>query len=380
LSKNPSIKLIATIANSLDASGHTDLASRLDNLLYKAALDEWQHPNYSDVDLDEEEEAIQNPPSEEEEFEGNVRNELGLGDDDSRAPNTSVLEDVMLDNGVIPLRGASGSKLGKGFQGTVLRGLWNGKQVAIKLIGKFGSKEIANLNKLEEIRDSLDPEVQKHLPIIYEVGHDEVNQFHYIIMEMLKPLSPTMRHHLYDYTEKSKPITNINSILKDEGILYRSVVSAFKPYGASANIIHDVFKEILKIKMPPEFTELGSWQDALVELRTKIQEATVKAIMDGKHTDYKYVNGSASDTYEYLKQVFKPEVPASAEEFKDYPKDFRGIPDVPELKSLVGALDGLRKRGLFWSDLHHDNLMMRPGTDDLVFIDFGFFSIGRAEI
>jgi hypothetical protein len=43
-------------------------------------------------------------------------------------------------------------------------------------------------------------------------------------------------------------------------------------------------------------------------------------------------------------------------------------------QNLQSTLDWLASHGLAWGDVHSGNIMMRPGTRELVFIDFGLYS------
>lgn len=55
----------------------------------------------------------------------------------------------------------------------------------------------------------------------------------------------------------------------------------------------------------------------------------------------------------------------------------RRSPDSNNLQyrqNLQSTLDWLASHGLAWGDVHSGNIMMRPGTRELVFIDFGLYS------
>lgn len=60
----------------------------------------------------------------------------------------------------------------------------------------------------------------------------------------------------------------------------------------------------------------------------------------------------------------------------DYAK-LRRTPDDHNFKyreALQSTLDWLAEQGLAWGDVHAGNIMMRPGTREIVFIDFGLYS------
>jgi len=93
--------------------------------------------------------------------------------------------------------------------------------------------------------------------------------------------------------------------------------------------------------------------------------------------------GAANVFYEeYAREM----IPTSPGGYHDWPEgvaepggpDPEEAADMPEVKAITHALFKLKEMGLAPADVHGGNIMVRPGTKDVVFVDLGLFTITGA--
>ena len=87
------------------------------------------------------------------------------------------------------------------------------------------------------------------------------------------------------------------------------------------------------------------------------------------------MGGSASVFYEAYSQEFIPTYPVT-NKWRPNPEE---AADLPEVQAITAALEKLGELGLNPGDVHSGNIMIRSGTNDVVFVDLGLFKIGRVK-
>jgi hypothetical protein len=84
------------------------------------------------------------------------------------------------------------------------------------------------------------------------------------------------------------------------------------------------------------------------------------------------MESAASVFYEAYQQEFIPTYPVS----NRWRPDPEEVADLPEVQTITAALEKLGELGLVPGDVHSGNIMIRAGTNDVVFVDLGLFKIG----
>jgi len=79
--------------------------------------------------------------------------------------------------------------------------------------------------------------------------------------------------------------------------------------------------------------------------------------------------------YEAYSQEFIPTYPVT-NKWRPNPEE---AADLPEVQAITAALEKLGELGLNPGDVHSGNIMIRSGTNDVVFVDLGLFKIGRVK-
>lgn len=368
------LKKIAKVASKLDHLGAEALSDRLDKVIYSLAeeIEEYKNPSYEDykeLSLEEEEEALQKEPSlhpiEEEVLEKNL---------DMEKDGKNI--ELMKRNGITPIYVQGESYLGSGAFGHVFRGVWEGKEVATKILFKnFGAGDIeaqerSSWEKYLQIQSNLSEDAKKHLPKVYKVGIDEKTESTFIIMELLAPPPPYLAKALM---KREDSIRDVTYILKDPEILYTGMKKAAEEAYVPIEFVQSFLKEFLTLKIPSQkhfkdksFLKGDFYQQYIMPIQNKVNKEY--------GLDEDYVNEFVHIFLNYLQDYMRPNFPSTGvyyESLKNY--SVPGVSDAPETKSLIKALSELRKAGLSWRDMHLGNVMMRPSTNELVFIDIGGF-------
>ena len=84
------------------------------------------------------------------------------------------------------------------------------------------------------------------------------------------------------------------------------------------------------------------------------------------------MESAASVFYEAYQQEFVPTYPVS-NKWRPSPEE---VEDLPEVQTITAALEKLGELGLIPGDVHSGNIMIRSGSNDVVFVDLGLFKIG----
>lgn len=300
--------------------------------------------------------------------------------------DAEILKLIAQKEGVQILQTGS-SLLGAGVYGKVIRGVYQGKPVAAKIIfdNKLEfSKEAENWKKILIAAKTLPPDLKKHIPMIYKINKDEIFyqninlNYEIIVMEELFPLNGELKRLFkhQDYKPHSE------QLLKDEEYLYK-ISLAISDY---------VIKVSSRLGLNIKTLDPTKLMKVLLNLgRIKYYDAEkiIKVVVNylGKTYDLYGVNekgrkipfiksDSGLDLYDGLYDVvskfFRPD---GMPKFQGDPTQF--WEDLPETSSFYQTLKTLSSNyGIKWGDVHHENVMM-DANGNLKIIDAGKYNTFR---
>lgn len=303
-----------------------------------------------------------------------------------------------------PPRHGLTSFIGQGKYGTVLRAVYNGKQVAVKITSE--PAEADNWQRISQISESMPSNLKRHLPKIYKIIRDDqqkVGQPNYIIvMEVLAPLPAHLKEKLFvnegdnKGTQQEFPLSkkilerttkgkqeSVIDLMKDVNKLFE----AFKSVVESVQSQHsmqlpgplkqDLFKRIIDFKpLSQGATPLLDFPifvaTALSQLVGALPPPQKEELLLQTTTPMQALGFQiGDDMIKYFRNLAKGgEFPWTAETSEDERDVYR---QMPESKSLLDALEYLEANGMGWHDIHSGNLMVRPSTGDPVIIDVGLY-------
>jgi len=296
-------------------------------------------------------------------------------------------------------RDAAGRGEGKlTVEGNIYEVLYNGKRAVAKVVPLSNNepdvwRKILSLNVSDDHR--------RHLPEIYEIIEDDHERFSIIIMEVLLPVSGHIGGVLMGRTGRGSSLVNKNDEFLHD-IIYRAIDDAIKSHdykdsllsrsileneteNLSANIEGGIFRgdfDTESIRGPLEglisrYIEGADTASAIaVAAQDKINSYTNMSIRpiakyySPRSLDHTIDLTRNQETLDRLQQEKDNFV------YEDSPEKFLYSEKyMEETKSLYDLLKILKDNGIEWSDLHVNNLMMRPGTRELVLIDVGLYDI-----
>jgi serine/threonine protein kinase len=336
--------------------------------------------------------------------------------------NPNIYERIMLKHDIIPHRSAEGrsSKLGKGAFGTVIRGVYNGKPVAAKIMD-YNDKDIEVWNSIIEYKESLSEKHRRHLPEVYLLEQDQIKvspseliprqlSYYYkegneylpysiTAMEILRPIPKEVKDYFSDYFMEmnERPRVVLNSPEFMFGVLNNAVTLAIhQSYVEDRDHTEDYIYQSGK--------GVGQISKELATLLLKhLMEDSDYSLYVNKHIIDSYLAQICSNcdipvglsrlvakTFYSLKERAKESFPENYDSHSNIPTEIEELgkskrkPDssfkeLPEFKTIIEMLEELYQRGVLWSDLHAGNIMMRPSTGDLVITDVGNFIIRRTN-
>ncbi len=347
------------------------------------------------------EEAVQEfgsePISEEEytkqNFDGGVP-QLTSMKDDINSDDADVLKQIAEQEGIQILYTGdeyTSSVLGSGMYGKVITGVYQGKNVAAKIIFEDEADENGYVppisregdiwKKILQAAVTLSPEMKRHIPQIYKINkgqlpyRDYIVEYEIIVMEQLFPLDKEMP----DLIQHKKYEQHINRLLKDEEYLYK-IAQAVTDY-------LNRFKSRHKLKIPElEPIALFDVIMSLGKLTYASTERIIKAIINylvkqynlntisrkGKEILFENTErgGDLHDSlYTVIAKFIRPEgLPmfhGNSTEFWD---------DLPETSAFYRSLKEMAEQfGIKWMDLHFRNMMLdRDGN--LKIVDVGAYN------
>jgi len=364
-------KELIKIAHKLDENNELALASRVDAVLVNFLPDKpFEKPP---TEEDKEEDLIKTYPYDE--TEAFLQEDAKKGEDFLRKhleneeayESIELYKDILNKVGVSLMATQDNSFLGHGSSGAVFYGIWNGKEVAVK-ITRDTHETLDNWNFLKSIYSTLSDTARKHIPIIYST--QKIKDINVIIMEKLSN-PPKYLLDLITWSKKDiTPIVNTNQILKNETDLYENIVISLDIAKISKKYTSPIFKKILELKLPEATTKTKVWKESFKFLRNQIELIAYNVIKDdiGYHEAQFFLR----IFLEKVLLMIKPELPSNSEIAKKIRHNYENI---PEIKSFIEALYELVEKGLYWNDLNYDNIMMREKTRELVLIDIGAYKL-----
>ena len=323
--------------------------------------------------------------------------------------------------------------LGGGQDGRVIRAykVDTGQMLAVKFINvaktsmETARREVRNYEFVKKNRDSFGEDA-KYLPVVYDaemVGvplPDQTMEGRLIVhgviyMEELEPLPSEVARNLFavggttavTMAAKEKrdrrlfknpklvsSLLNVAWSLTDPSTT-SGFMSMEAQFAAEKRIIRDFFKdeydpEQIEQDQYVQYSRFGKQAKALASLYIKITyEEMLKNPED--ETDLPIVRDYESTIKEDLLQSFtkayiKPLVTGAAGKQLRHGSGLRGFDDFyamekdfeesfPETAGVRAAMKKFAGRDFKPFDVHADNVMMRPGTNDIVIVDLGRFNI-----
>jgi hypothetical protein len=349
--------------------------------------------------------------------------EVGTADNrPKRAPN---LQKYLADSGAVEAErvailkkfNVTGPSIGESSKfGKIYLGTAGGRQVAIKL-ERAGSvsNELAVLRKIQAIRDKAPSTIQSHLPVIYlaEPG----TYWNYYAMERLEEAPQSVKedifgtHYAIANTDDSSAISknpeeaNISVDAVDLDLNTDKWMDAAL-IGKAFDIWYvrqrrdEVFYEIIGFDSPDssEFEaalrksvisaigELASQRGGKIGV-AKAGEAISNSVENSLKSEWKPVWAELSASLPELLYVIARTGwvsrwhPWHSEEGYDtaYKQLHRTSVEKDYRRHLQKTLNWLASHGIMWGDVHSGNIMMRPGSGEIVFIDFGLYGLAKKK-
>lgn len=302
--------------------------------------------------------------------------------------------------------------------GSVYHGVYAGLPVAVKIepkeaeLSRVNSKELDNLKVLQMLRAKAPKEVRVHLPIVYMADGGKFYNFY--VLELLAEAHSDVKDDLAGHSIED------NETL-DAGVANQIAQNPFRANDESLRV---------KIRFGDErWLDKGLFESAWKQWlknddemgfsRESFHDETTQHFLDDakKHVDsileQLALAGKTltlADAADMIAESFAVEPQYK----QDWQSLVRGLPEllaviaaarwIPKFHSvesdktqirsnsygkvgrtkeniesddyrheLINTLHWLSENGLHWADAHMGNIMMRPSTGDIVFIDFGLY-------
>jgi hypothetical protein len=284
-------------------------------------------------------------------------------------------EKILERNNIIPIK-----YLGKGAYNVVFETVYNGKQAVAKLTQSYS--DVENLLKLFNLKQSLG-KYSKHILDIYDIKKD--GPWYIIIAEKLEPINEHVYKALFNYRE---PTTELINGKKKE------IREIFKwPLNIDNKLI---FKLIRKILMKPEYRIpeklCNKYAKDILDIYDTYKQWFIDANEEPKPNEK--IMSIRDDMLKNIRFQFKSII--DVDTLRNILDDLRALfytitterfphnsnnidseqiaAELPESQSIIKLLRILRQKyNIDYTDLHHNNIMERPGTRDLVLSDPGLF-------
>jgi hypothetical protein len=290
----------------------------------------------------------------------------------------------LVERGIIPIvtpreRGHS-AHLGEGMYSAVYEVSYKGRLAVAKITGS--QKDFDIMLKLDALRPKLGEDA-KHLPVIFDkfsVPIPDHDTKYVIIVEKLVPLNSHLKSMLFSRDKVSDTKFNVIKNNIDLVDAMTKIISKFKQNFDFGQISPTIQNKLLELaesafrKSLLSSTNIGDFRRNLISQTRDIgtQLAAYPTTRVGEKNSISNIIHYIPD---YIVQVsgFEENFPifpiqedtSTAEHFKNS----------PEARSFMNFLLRLRKEfGISWGDLHHNNIMVRPTTGDLIISDSGYFT------
>jgi len=316
--------------------------------------------------------------------------------------------------------------LGSGYYGSVVEveNPETGERRAVKIVADQPDEEKIYSYVMKN-RDKFG-EYAKYLPEVYSIDSvqlDQYKKYAAIQMELLEPAPQALRR-VFASAEKPQDTdysVRDKTLFKNPKFVIRLVMEAVEDFQRSVDAIYDYRKtepwaEEATKRIAAKFFSVGvkmsmdpSPQNKPIidnsdasYLKSKESMTLVNLILEdfadvflrskdrfnmlqaGNKPFYQKnpatldnflknrMESAASVFYEAYQQEFIPTYPVS----NRWRPDPEEVADLPEVQTITTALEKLGELGLVPGDVHSGNIMIRTGTNDVVFVDLGLFKIG----
>jgi serine/threonine protein kinase len=301
--------------------------------------------------------------------------------------------------GVVLKRFLGEGKMGKVYE---VENPKTGQRMAAKVVSKWTPQyysESKNYNWILKNRDGLPDDVKEYVVDVYKLFESSNNKYLVILMELLKPAPKSVVNQIFGSTEYSPE--KEERLLKDTTAVYEiilsilqksSMLNAANQYmGVSQSDRKDAAKRILRAYLldkeipKPKTKNVDSFLE-LYELSGPQWQKLYDAIVIEMESllgdvDRSVVWSAASDVEKDLHYYIKKQViPMTYGAGRGHPLSGAG-PGVsqafPEIQGILNAMKKLSRAGFNPRDMHTENIMMRPDTNQLVITDVGLFQVTR---
>ena len=331
-------------------------------------------------------------------------------------------------------------ELGRGAFGIVYRATSKetGQRIAIKILTmKRGmdlgpaemAAELENYEYIKNNKNSMPEEVARHFPDVYETGKISKN-VGYVTMELLEAIPTDVRNNLFNTlgdvearAVKTKRILAdpetlsqiLDKVISDSYFhshVYDKLRKLTKREGAQAyteveETAKEAFRTYITTKETPalpgfisgggnlfsvyfkeeEEKRLASIVlDSMLKMFSRIyenfDEAITGALNDegqriGKNWHMNFLRSFGNETSQQLKgELGRSVIPTKMSDRSQY--DVRKTA-FPEAESLFNAMVYVQGEEFEPADVHGKNVMVRPGTNELVIVDLGLFDLMRSD-
>lgn len=275
-----------------------------------------------------------------------------------------------------------GKVIGKGGFSVVIKPT-NGKYVIKLTKSPHDAKIIYKLNKL---RNELPKDCQKHILKVYDSFYDYDFKVFIIKCELLEPMEngPNILSAYFS----GDSIKNRSEIFADNN-LFMNIVNNFKhdsdeylfknfnmfKYELSLRLFNYVKELYIDTTSYTKFENL--LKDNLIEFLDNEMNYIINNIKKAK--DNIDISTEEKDNFinEFAKYIAKTYViimiPSNIQQLKYNFKNLELLKDNPTVRSFIKTLTELKKHNINFADLNVANIMLRPGTNDIVISDPGRF-------
>lgn len=243
----------------------------------------------------------------------------------------------------------------------------------------------------QKIMDLFGDDPPSIIPRIYAAGYFEdigykpptrlANDFGYIVMEELESMPSNMAHFLQEFGSEGEPLR----VLKDYGTLLLDIVN-----GSIDSIAESLENSLTKEKGGSPKEEI---LDKKLDLLNKLKEVCFFKIKSLDSLGYNNLDKDGKDIYDILQGIFdkilgedlkKGDIEdlslratrALLSEVNLTPVNSSYNLNTPLGKHFKEAKRELDDLGIDPRDLHAENIMLRPGTGEIVISDLGHFGFG----